>query len=356
MTQLSCTGVADEDDRRLACAQLCQANEDCVGFDLRVSGDDAGECCLLSQYNADNFFTLPGVEFYGMEQCDLCVAGYFKKGRSCARLSTPPAVDGGALARTILIPLNTAAGTELTSISATAETNYGPVAFTLGNEAAPVAVSSSGVVTLARALETPGTIEVSVLVTDARAECAVLDPSGAPRTTQGGCVTRVALSIRTAVFLNCPSDQNAYLSLSESAAALSWQAPTLPSFISGLGVTRDLADAQTSEAPFLYSVGRRRVTYTTEDLSVGGKLVCSFDVVVQYGFRLLVESIGRKASPERVQQFLVVDPAESNQGVRLPSFTGSVAGRAFSVGLVAPLSSPFTISPSVRRRGRGAGG
>lgn len=335
------------------CAAACVAEPLCVAFWAVVAGSSVGDCCLIAGFNDNTFFNLDNGEFYSMSQCSTCKPGYFKRGRRCMPLSVPPVVQGGTGSRTLLIPLNTQAGSVLDTFVALPDAGFGPLMLTLApvnaDAVLPLALANeTGTLSLKTQLGAPGSIEAIVSISDTRTECTRLNSEGIAVTRAGPCTTVISVAVQTAVFLNCPSNINAYLPPSASEAALTWTEPSLPTFLSDLNVTRSLGDTFSTSAPFNYSVGTRRVTYTTQPLTVGGSLVCDFDVTVQYGLSISVESIARKVSSKTVQEFLVVDPSVADEGARLPSFTGAVTGNTFGVGLLAPAAKPFTVSPQVR--------
>lgn len=333
-------------------------NEDCVAFSIKVSGSDVGECCLFSNFAAENFFALPSVEFYSMSQCTICIAGYYKDGRKCRRLSQLPSVSGDTAERVILIPLNAEVGTVLSNFQGAAEAGHGPATHSLiaGIDGVPLTLNEeTGALSLSSALSSPGSFKVRVRVTDAgRDQCAFLDSAGQLVVRPGNCFVEVPVTVQTAVFLSCPSNINLYLPLSASTAELTWREPSLPSFLSTLAVSRNLGGDVISagpedNGPYEYPVGSRTVTYMSEPLTVGGSLTCQFEIKAQFGFSIAVPTIGRKVGKFTILEYVLVDLAESNDGARLPSFSGVIAGRELSIGLVAPDGRPFTMSPKVGR-------
>lgn len=326
-----------------------------MAFWVGVAGVRGGECCLMSAFKLNTVYNLNNGEFYSMSQCTVCREGYFKRGRRCLPLSILPAVDGGYAGRTLRIPLNTAPGTVLATFRATAASGAGTAQVSLLAAGGSVPLPPldfdqvTGALTLREALTAPGSLRAVIEVRDEAEECTLINSDGIPETRPGACIVRIDVIVQTVVFLNCPGNINRYLSPSESSASIPWTEPSLPAFLSDLSYTRDLEDTSSTASPFIYPVGNRRVTYTTtEPLTIGGELVCAFDVTVQYGLRLDITSIGRKEAPSVIREFLVVDPSITSEGARLPSFEGTVEGRRFAVGLFAPPGKPFTVSPNVR--------
>ena len=85
--------------------------------------------------------------------------------------------------------------------------------------------------------------------------------------------------------------------------------------------------------------------YTTEPLSVGGRVTCSFEIIVERGFGLAISNIGRRAKTNIVQEFLVAELHEGNAGARLPAVTGRFLDEELAIGVLAPTSSPFPSHP-----------
>jgi hypothetical protein len=330
------------------CLDRCQATEQCVAFDIQTQ---AGTCCLYSAYSSASTFVVPGAAFYVMPQCGTCIDTHFKDGRSCEPFAVPPVVQDGTAKRVLDIPFSTPVGTTLLELRASPEASFAPLTFSLEGPSSTLAVGQTGQtgqLKLQAALVTAGTISVTVQVQDSRDSCTVEGPNGQPQTTIGGCVTTVNIDIRVAVFLSCPTSIVTFVPLGEAAAEVAWAKPTLPGYLGDLTVTTDLADTTSTASPYLYSVGTRRITYLTEELSIGGSIQCAFDVTVLPGYPIEIASIGRKAAPSQVQEFLVVEVAETSDGARLPSVIGDASAGGLSLGLMPAQEAPFTVTPTVR--------
>lgn len=311
-------------------------------------------CCFYSDTSVSTFAAASTTLLYSMPQCEECALGYYKRGRRCEALTGPPSVEGGTdNARVVRIPMTTPIGTELLTIIATAEAGYGPLTFSLAEGAsAQLGIDSvTGTLFLAQPLLAPQSLMAVIVIRDAREDCTQLDADGLPRTVPGGCQSRVEVVVYPAVFLNCPVSVNAYLPLDASTVSVNWVEPTLPAYIGNLTVTRDLGNPVEpvgNEPPFHYVPGHHRITYTTDPLSVGGSITCSFDVVVEHGFAVDVTSVGRKAEPYMVQEFLVVELSEATEGSRLPPLGGAVAsGDTLAIGIRSPSDHPFAVTPKV---------
>ena len=332
------------------CATRCGNDARCVGFSIITSGAAAGDCCLYSSFFAESSFSQPGSEFYSMSQCEVCDAGYFKRGRQCAPLSQPPVIAGGDAPINVLVPLGAAAGTLLRTFTATFESGFGPVRWLETTENARFSIDAvAGTLSLNETLSTPASYQLRVAVRDTgRTECTELTPAGAVVTTaRPFCVDSVVVTVQTAVFLSCPADQSLYLSPSETQASVAWTPPQLPAFLSSLAVTQDLGATASESSPYLYPAGVHDISYTSEPLDIGGSLRCAFTVSIRYGFSLQVQAVGRREGVKVTQDYLVVEAAESAQGARLPSFDGPLrADRDLNVGIFAPESKPFTVSPA----------
>jgi hypothetical protein len=325
-----------------ACLTACEDEPDCVAFDVKAA---PGECCLYSAFDAlDNVFNALGAAFYSMPQCDSCGTGYFKSGRRCLPFAVPPIVGGGLSPRVIRIPLATPENTTLLSIEAEAEAGFGPITFQVNSPL--LRVTTDGNLELAAALDSPTTFSATITVRDNRTSCTVRGATDQPLTTVGPCTVAIPVTVRVAVFLSCPTTVNVFVGLDETTAEVTWEEPRLPSFLGDLAVTRKLGSTNSSSAPFRYPIGRHRVTYTSEPLSLGGSIACAFHVVVRPGYSFTAPSIARRASPHRVQEFLVVDIGEANEGARLAAIEGELnVGGALNIGVASPAGAPFAITP-----------
>ena len=323
------------------CLATCEDKLDCVAFNVQAA---AGECCLYSAFSTLGVFAAPGAALYTMPQCDRCATGYYKSGRHCLSFSVPPSVDGGLSTRVIQIPLATPANTKLLSIEAEVEAGFGPITFQVDSPL--LRITTNGNVELADALDSATTFSVVITVRDNRTSCTLPGDSDLPFTTDGPCIVAIPVIVRVAVFLFCPTSVNAFVGLDKATAEVTWDEPRLPAFLGDLIVSRDLGSTDSSRAPFLYPVGRHRVTYTSEPLSLGGSITCTFDVVVRPGYSLIVPSIARRASPRRVQEFFVVELGEANEGVRLAAIEGELqVGGTLSIGVASPAGAPFAVTP-----------
>ena len=324
-----------------ACLAACEDNLDCVAFNVQGT---AGECCLHSSFGTPDGFLAPGAAFYTMPQCDTCARGYYKSGRHCLSFAVPPKVDGGLSTRVLQIPLATAINATLLSIAAEPAAGFGPLKFQVDSPL--LRISPDGNLELATTLESATTFSATIFVSDNRTSCTVASAKDQPITNSGPCTVAVPVTVRVAVFLSCPTAVNVFVGLDEPAAGVTWEEPRLPTFLGDLKVSRRLGGTNSSSAPFLYPVGQHRVTYTSEPLSVGGSITCAFDVVVRPGYSLTASSIARRASPRRVQEFLVVELGEANEGVRLTPIEGELrAGETLSIGVASPAGAPFAVTP-----------
>ena len=348
--------VASGAELAYACFERCNDDRNCAAFDIQTL---AGTCCLYAAYATSSTFAVPGAAFYSMPQCDMCTpTTHYKEGRACAAYALPPSVEGGSAKRVIDVPLSTPTGTTLLTLAGMAEPGFAPLSFSLAQASALLAVEprgQSGELKLKAALTMAGTISVTVRVQDARSQCTLRGQNGQPVTTAGGCVTAVSVDIRVAVFLSCPGSIVTLVPLGDDAAEVAWSEPTLPAYLGDLAVTRDVADTASTASPFLYGTGTRRVTYRTEALTVGGSIECAFDVTVLPGYEVEVGSIGRKAAPTQVQEFLVIDIGETSDGARLPNVESAASSGGLSLGLTPATEAPFTITPQVRENGCSGG-
>lgn len=334
---------------------MCANDAACTAFNLLpFPNNSSASCCLYSAFSGSTD-TVPGWLFYSLPQCEICAAGYFKHGRRCEPASVPPLVEGGAQTlRTVMIPLTTGADTELLTIVAMAEDGFAPLTFTLEDGSANDVLainSTSGVLTLVQPLTQPGLLSATIIIRDNRDNCTRLDGHNVPHTLPGPCETQVNVAVDPVVFFNCPDTIVAYLSLDANNTNVTWVEPTLPSYLDHLIVSRNLGDI-TAPAdvppPFQYTAGTRTVTYTTEPLSIGGSMTCSFDVVVELGFAVDVLSVARQADTYLVQEFLVVELGASNDGSRLPPLSGTVADSdVLVIEVRSPSSDPFVVAPKV---------
>lgn len=337
------------------CATSCTSDPTCLSFSIfPFATNTSASCCLYTAFS-ESTYSAVGSLFYSMPQCDACVAGYFKRDRQCEVLSVPPTVQGGTdTVRSVKLPLTTDIGTALLQISATSQVGFGPLTFALAAGSSPVLSinATTGILRLVQPLsQSPSQLSTTIVIRDTRADCTQLDAHGVPRTVDGPCESRVDVVVYPAVFLNCPAPVSAYLALNANNTDVAWIEPTLPPYLGNLTVTRNLGDITAGDdetPPFQYPAGRRTVTYTTEALSIGGRVTCSFDVVVERGFAVDVTSVAHKAEPYMVQEFLVAELGESNDGSRLPALTGTVVDDAtLAIGIRAPVGQPFAVTPKV---------
>lgn len=336
--RLATVGRALYDD----CLAACENRLNCVAFDVKAV---VGKCCLYSAFSAaDNAYLAHGAVFYTMPQCDSCAAAYYKFGRRCLPLAVPPKVYGGLSPRVIRIPLSTPASTTLLFIEAEAEAGFGPITLQVDNPL--LRITPNGNLELVAALDSPTTFSAIITVRDNRTSCTVRGAAGNIITADGPCTVTIPVTVRVAVFLSCPSTVNAFVGLDKTSAEVTWEEPRMPAFLGYLAITRELGDADSSSAPFLYSIGRRRVTYTSEPLSLGESITCAFDVVVRPGYSFTVSSIARRVSPRRVHEFLVVELGKANEGARLAPIEGTLAATGtLSIGIVSPAGTPFAVTP-----------
>jgi hypothetical protein len=281
-----------------------------------------------------------------LSQSDSCTTGYYKLGRCCMLFAVPPTVNGGLATRVAQIPLTTPVNTTLLSIEAEAEASFGPATFQVDSPL--LRITLDGSVELVTALDSATTFSATITVRDNRTSCTVLGPLDQPITTIGPCAVTIPVTIRVAVFLSCPANINIFVGLDKTTAEVTWEEPRLPAFlgVDDLAVSRELGGTSSSRAPFLYPIGQHRVTYTSDPLSFGGSITCAFDVVVRPGYSMTVSSIARRTLPHRVQEFLVVELGEANEGVRLASIEGELqVGRTLSIGVVSPAGAPFAVTP-----------
>lgn len=245
------------------------------------------------------------------------------------------------------IPLTAPIGTELLSVNAFADKGAGPLRFALQGSFDGFSVTPQGTLLLVEAPPSAGTVQTSIVVTDNRTSCTQPGDDQTVVTTVGPCTTSVRVFVEIVVFLGCRPLVTAYVPLDTAFADVQWDQPRLPDTLKHLAVSVDLADTKSRAPPFTYSVGRRTVRYESEPLRVGGGVVCEFDVVVRTGFAVDVTSIARTATTLAVQEFLLVEVTESDDGARLPSFEGPLGGKTLSVGVSSPRKTPFSVSPVV---------
>lgn len=209
-------------------------------------------------------------------------------------------------------------------------------------------LNETGVLHLAKPLPLPKIYLLDIVVEDTREQCIIREPElGNIIHSAGPCRTTIQVTIQSVVFLDCPTDINALIPLSENTAELSWREPHLPAFVSNVDVNRDLGDTDSSSHPYVYTIGRRRITYRTTALAVGGPLECSFEIDVRHGYALIIDKVVSTKTVFAVQDFLVVDKDERPEGIALPSFNSSIGPRAVTIALRSPVTAPFTISPLV---------
>ena len=149
------------------------------------------------------------------------------------------------------------------------------------------------------------------------------------------------LNLEFISFVSCPSSINEYLDPSKTAASVSWARPTLPSiYMATVPVTSSLGAWQ---AAYSFNVGTHTVTYSTEPLDLGGKVVCEFTVSIYYGFKVTVTDIGHIATSSSLLDFMVDDAGVSNGGSQIPAFNGDVLGEGLSIGILSPPKKPFSL-------------
>ena len=334
------------------CHAACEAMAPaCSAYSVRAA--TSAQCCLFGNVTLDSMrYSVPGARFYTMPACDSCRTDtHYLRGASCAALSVPPVARGaGVGGQSLAVPLDTPPGTLL--YDPAARTDVGPLSFRLEPPSPLLLVDPvTGRITLSPEVASPGTVSVALIVADGRTECVLRDQQGAVSAAAGPCSVQVDLVVQFLVFLGCPTDINAYISLDADTATVSWTEPRLPAAIDHLSVTRELADAEGSPGalerpPFVYPVGTRTITYTTPPLTVGSPLRCTFSVTTQHGFELEVDAIGRQQSGSLLHEYLVADDGTYSGVRQLPAFNGTVeAQRTIGMGVVAPPGTPFTLRP-----------
>jgi hypothetical protein len=347
-------------DQTLQCSNLCAAVSACTGFSLSATSSTTSSCCLASSFVVDTYYTAANADFYSMPQCTVCDAGYFKLGRICQAFSQPPVFLNQSSSYNLVIPLSLPANSSLLTLFARAETGYGPVRYSLSQIQNVFSIDRHGVVRLAVNLTLAGTYSATITAQDSRSVCYLQDAtSGNVDMVSGGCTsTAITVTIKTAVFLNCPAAIIAYVSSNTATnTTVSWTTPRLPSFLSSVAVNANLADALTTTDPYTFSFGTRQITYTSAPLSVGGSIQCSFQVQVVYGFSLAVTSFATLSQSRLVEQFFVADGQTADASATLPHVPGWHAGqRSLYIGIQSPATHPFVITPAVREEGGTASG
>lgn len=329
------------------CLALCDGNTACVAFHVQP-----GErtCCFYQDFVDSGSFALADTLFYSMPHCERCAEGHFPAGRRCQLLDKPPSVltnGSAASVQKLSIPLAASVGTTLLSFEASLDDGAGMPHFAIEESSTSMSITGAGRLFLDRPFLLPGTISVTIAVSDNRTSCTRAAIGRTPIVTQGPCTTRILVNIEVGIFLGCPSIATVYTPLDTTVADVHWETPRLPASLENLNVTVDLGDTASTFSPYTYNVGSRTVRYESEPLSIGGRVVCEFDVVVRTGVSVNVMSIARTATNVSVQEFLLVEVTESNAGARLPSFDGPLESKTLSIGLLAPRGLPFSVSPQV---------
>jgi hypothetical protein len=179
-----------------------------------------------------------------------------------------------------------------------------PLVFTIvdivgANEEAFTVHANSGWLTTNATVSLPGTVQVTVRVTDDRSEC-VLVENGAVRRRNGGCFVEMQVGIVVVGFFTCPSSIVHYLALDQEEALLDWETPTIPSTAVGLSVV--VSDGRKRFPP-----GKFSIAYTTSPELHGAVARCEFNITVINGFQRLAAYIRHEQTLSSLTDYIVDD-------------------------------------------------
>eukprot|EP00049_Salpingoeca_infusionum_P012931 m.240367 g.240367 ORF g.240367 m.240367 type:complete len:1931 (+) comp15309_c2_seq1:504-6296(+) len=324
-----------------ACWSYCRSNLSeyfCNSYFIRDTVDEP--CCTF--FSAfDELLGDPG-RFYVVPQCQECISGYLPRGTVCEKLSVPPTINK-TVAIDLTIPSTTPVGTIVDAISVEAEQGYEIASIVLDPPSPSIAIDANGRIYVSAPITKP-TTEAQIKVTDNRTEC-LTQVNQELIATPGGCITSLGLVLRATEFTLCDTDQFYTLSPGTATLDVVWKIPSLPEdfkhfeiqgFINGQ-LDETAFDATHTLAPGVYDI----LFQSAEALSIGGRLKCTFQVTIQYGFAVQIESTQFVATRTSTRDYALASPEIAPDATRLPSFSSKLNEQIF-INLEAPPGRPLS--------------
>eukprot|EP00051_Salpingoeca_urceolata_P024587 m.433669 g.433669 ORF g.433669 m.433669 type:complete len:2065 (-) comp20251_c1_seq2:318-6512(-) len=329
------TGSASE--KVDACAARCFAATECVSFLVYTSGQSDGDCCLHSFYSIDlGFQTAPGGHYFEVAPCAVCADGFFldqDTGR-CRTADDLPVFE--TTPPDMVMALSSDLNIDLGAVTAT--TSTGPVSFSVRTSFSPRRAFDvvDGKLTYVQQLDAGGSGTITIVARDARTSCFYEDSDGNVVSEDEPCETTVTIALTVAFYLDCPSGINAFIDPGVASAPVNFDPPTVPAVFADKGVTLTSATSSGDTFPR----GTTTVTYQSQPLAGGQRLVCRFDVVLDQGFQIPVTTIGHTMSTVATD-FLIDQSQGAGGGSKLAAFTGDLTS-SLTITVQSPPGHPFT--------------
>eukprot|EP00730_Choanoeca_flexa_P008106 TRINITY_DN12443_c0_g1_i9.p1 TRINITY_DN12443_c0_g1~~TRINITY_DN12443_c0_g1_i9.p1 ORF type:complete len:1632 (+),score=285.35 TRINITY_DN12443_c0_g1_i9:557-4897(+) len=281
-----------------------------------------------------------------MGTCLVCEPGYLlsNDGLSCQLESNPPIINNTQ--RTLSISFDVAVPLQVYDVEAVrgyrgaGALTYSTIA-RRGADADKFSLdNATGALMLVAPLDSDEQVTLTVRVSDEQASC-TFARDDITISLDDGCYSDLYLTFNIVKFVDDSADVIEYISPTETSVNVTWNPPQLASRFSTLSLSNNLGLQQPSAE---FSAGVTLVRYETDPLDVGGPLIWEFRVFVEYGRQLQVSAIGVVSNATASVYYILDGDRMSGDALPIPPIASDEANERFAMGLISPVSQPFTFA------------